>query len=73
MKKDSQRVNDESPLDKADYNIKQGFDYLSANYQDFESALNYHSPESRLDDWLVCLSACKTLFNDSGRSIVESW
>jgi hypothetical protein len=44
MKKDSQRVNDESPLDKADYNIKQGFDYLSANYQDFESALNYHTP-----------------------------
>lgn len=73
MKKDSHRLHNESPLDKTEYNIKQGFDYLSANYEDFESALNYHSPESCLDDWLVCLSACKTLFNDSGRSIVESW
>lgn len=73
MEKDFHHSHSESPLDKADYNIKQGFDYLSANYQDFESALNYHSPESCLDDWLVCLSACKTLFNDSGRSIVESW
>lgn len=66
-------VTDADPLDKADYNTKKSFDYLSADYQDFESALNYHSPESCLDDWLVCLSACKTLFNDSGRSIVESW
>ena len=73
MKKDSHRVNDESPLDKADYNTKKSFDYLTADYQDFESALNYHSPESCLDDWLICLSACKMLFNDSGRSIVESW
>ena len=73
MKKDFHRLHDESPLDKADYNTKKSFDYLSADYQDFESALNYHSPESCLDDWLICLSACKTLFNDSGRSIVESW
>ena len=69
MKKDSQRVNDESPLDKADYNT----DYLKSTLSTFQDALYYIDSNTNLDEWLVCLSAGKTLFGHSAKSILEDW
>ena len=69
MKKDSHRLHNESPLDKADYNT----DYLKSTLSDFQDALYYIDSNTNLEEWLVCLSAGKTLFGHNSKSILEDW
>jgi putative DNA primase/helicase len=69
MKKDFHRLHNESPLDKADYNT----DYLKSTLSDFQDALYYIDSNTNLEEWLVCLSAGKTLFGHNSKSILEDW
>lgn len=69
MKKAPYQMNDKKPLDKAHCNT----DYLKSTLSDFQDALYYIDSNTDLEEWLVCLSAGKTLFGHNSKSILEDW
>ena len=59
--------------DSKDLSNNYNTDYLKSTFSDFQDALYFIDPNTNLEEWLVCLSAGKTLFSDSAKSILEDW
>ena len=63
-----------APTDQSkDFQQNYSIDYLKATLSEFENALYYIDSNTNLYEWIACLSAGKTLFGHTAKSILEDW